>query len=200
MCCTRLAENTWCKNSPSPRHRTTLSGCIFATKACIDNRKKNLLNSNISFMSSQYGELRPSSGWDRFVSLGHPRQISAGFASWQRYCTASTGWPKEFGTIIILYAWTLPNISQFSKLFHYQNQEKFVIILLLEIPPHLKCVTTLACEMSNVLKATIENKTTSVTCGAISGVAGFSASSSSKAETYWTFDVKTAGCDSYFRQ
>ena len=24
-------------------------------------------------MSSQYGELRPTSGWDRFVSLGHPR-------------------------------------------------------------------------------------------------------------------------------
>jgi len=23
-------------------------------------------------MSPQYGELRPTSGWDRFVSLGHP--------------------------------------------------------------------------------------------------------------------------------
>jgi len=29
-------------------HRIALSGYIFATKACIDNRKKNLLNSNIS--------------------------------------------------------------------------------------------------------------------------------------------------------
>jgi len=28
------------KNSPSQHHRTTLSGHIFATKACIDNRKK----------------------------------------------------------------------------------------------------------------------------------------------------------------
>jgi len=35
------------KNSPSAYHRTTLSGYIFATKARIDNRKKNLLNSNI---------------------------------------------------------------------------------------------------------------------------------------------------------
>ena len=35
------------KNSPSGHHCTTLSGYIFATKACIDNRK-NLLNSNIS--------------------------------------------------------------------------------------------------------------------------------------------------------
>jgi len=36
------------KNSPSGHHRTTLLGYIFATKARIDNRKKNLLNSNIS--------------------------------------------------------------------------------------------------------------------------------------------------------
>ena len=36
------------KKSPSGHHRTTLSGYIFATKARIDNRKKNLLSSNIS--------------------------------------------------------------------------------------------------------------------------------------------------------
>jgi len=43
MCCTRLAENIprkkSPKNSPAGHHGTTLSGCIFATKACIDNRK-----------------------------------------------------------------------------------------------------------------------------------------------------------------
>jgi len=38
-----------------------------------------------------------------------------------------------------------------------------MIILSLKIPPHLECVATLPCEMSSVLKATIENKTTSVT-------------------------------------
>jgi len=35
------------KNSPSAHHRTHLSGCISAPKACIHNRK-NLLNNNIS--------------------------------------------------------------------------------------------------------------------------------------------------------
>jgi len=35
------------KKSPSGHHRTTLLGYIFATKARIDNRKKNLLSSNI---------------------------------------------------------------------------------------------------------------------------------------------------------
>ena len=47
MCCTRLADNTGRKKSPSGHHHTTLLGCIFANKACIDNWK-NLLNSNIS--------------------------------------------------------------------------------------------------------------------------------------------------------
>jgi len=36
------------KKSPSAHHRTTLSGYVFATKARIDNRKKNFLNSSIS--------------------------------------------------------------------------------------------------------------------------------------------------------
>ena len=39
-CCTRLAENTGRKKSPSRHHRTTFSGHIFATKAHIYNRKK----------------------------------------------------------------------------------------------------------------------------------------------------------------
>ena len=35
--------------------------------------KKNLVSSNISSTCpSKYGELRPTSGWDRFGSLGHP--------------------------------------------------------------------------------------------------------------------------------
>jgi len=48
MCCTWLAENIGCQNLPSVHHRTTLWGYIFAAKACIDSRKKNLLSSNIS--------------------------------------------------------------------------------------------------------------------------------------------------------
>jgi len=73
-CCTRLAENTGRKKSPFWHHRTTLSGYIFATKECIDNRKK-LLNSNTSSTcpdnTVNFGP-PPTSGWDRFTSLGHP--------------------------------------------------------------------------------------------------------------------------------
>jgi len=49
--------------------------------------KKLVKQQYLLHMSAQYGELRPTSGWDRFVSLGKPQVISTGFASWQRYCT-----------------------------------------------------------------------------------------------------------------
>jgi len=62
-------------------------GCIFATKARMDNRKKNLLNSNISPTSSQYGGLRPTSGWDRFVTLGHPGKFQRVSRPLFRYCS-----------------------------------------------------------------------------------------------------------------
>jgi len=61
------------RNSPSGHHRATLSGHIFATKARIDNRKKTCFKQHcLSHMSSKYGELRLTSGWDLLASLGHP--------------------------------------------------------------------------------------------------------------------------------
>jgi len=66
----------------APLHN--LSAYIFATKACIDNRKKNVKQQYLLHISLQYGELQPTSGSDRFVSLGHPCQFQRGFTSWQR--------------------------------------------------------------------------------------------------------------------
>jgi len=43
MCCTRslkIQDAKLRKKLPSAHHRTNLSGYIFATKACIDNRKE----------------------------------------------------------------------------------------------------------------------------------------------------------------
>ena len=60
------------QKSPSGHHPTNLSGYIFATKACVDNRKKLVKQQYLLYICPQYGELRPTSGWDRFVSLGHP--------------------------------------------------------------------------------------------------------------------------------
>jgi len=41
-------------------------------QASIDNRKKTVKQQYLPHMSLQYGELRPTSGWDRFTSLWHP--------------------------------------------------------------------------------------------------------------------------------
>jgi len=47
------------KNSSSAHHRRNLSGCSFATKACIDNRE-NVKQQYLLHMFSQYGELWPT--------------------------------------------------------------------------------------------------------------------------------------------
>jgi len=85
MCCTQLAENTGRKQLPSAHHYTTSLGCIFATKACVDNRKKQVKQQYLLHMSSQYGELQHWK-WLRLVGeFGASQQISTGFASWLRY-------------------------------------------------------------------------------------------------------------------
>ena len=56
-----------------------------------------------------------------------------------------------------LYALTLPTINRFSKLCHYQIQEKIYDNTIIKHPPQLTYVATLPCEMSGVLKVTIEN-------------------------------------------
>ena len=61
----------WRIKSPSGHHRTIFSDWIFASKACVDNRKKLIKQQYLLHMSSQYDELRPTSGWDRFGSLRH---------------------------------------------------------------------------------------------------------------------------------
>jgi len=75
MCCARLAGNAGPKKSPkiaiwAPSHK--LSGYVSATKAPINNRKKFVKQQCLPHMASQYGELRPTSGWDLLASLRHP--------------------------------------------------------------------------------------------------------------------------------
>jgi len=50
------------KKSASGHHHTTLSGCIIAIKAHVDNRKNLVKQQYLPHMSLQYGELRPTNG------------------------------------------------------------------------------------------------------------------------------------------
>ena len=63
------------QKSPSAHHRTTLSDYIFAIKVRISNWKKLVKQQYLPHMSSQYGELRPTSSWYLLASLGHPSKF-----------------------------------------------------------------------------------------------------------------------------
>jgi len=82
MCCTQRAENTECKKSPFWHLRTTFSGYILGTKACVNNRKK--------LVKQQYLLHSPHTCADNMVNFGlltaeirwrfgAPLQISTGF-------------------------------------------------------------------------------------------------------------------------
>jgi len=78
MCYTRLAGNVRCKNSPKFAIYRPLHNFVelyLRTRACIDNRKNVVKQQYLLHKSSQYGELQPTSGCDRLVSLGHPAKF-----------------------------------------------------------------------------------------------------------------------------
>ena len=78
------------QKSPSGHHSTTLSGYIFATTARIDNRKKNLLSSNISSRCPHNMVNFGLVAAEIVSGVWAPQLLSTAFASWQRYCTASS--------------------------------------------------------------------------------------------------------------
>ena len=99
----RIAEDTGRKKSPFWHHRTTSSGYIFGTEACIDNRKKNLLNSNTSSTRPDnmvnFGLLTAEICWRVW---GTPANFNGFrvFASWQRYARhSSSGCQPNFATL-----------------------------------------------------------------------------------------------------
>jgi len=72
----QLAENTGSKKSPKIRHLGTIAQLCRAMSSRVRYvstiGKKLVKRQYLPHMSLQYGELRPTSGWDRFVSWGHP--------------------------------------------------------------------------------------------------------------------------------
>jgi len=102
------------QKSPPGHYATTLSRYIFATKACVDNRKKIVKQQKLLYMSPQYGQLRPTSGWDRFINLERRRQfqrvlcfgtVTAGHSNTGRHrnCGAEQTMPPVFGRAPIMF-------------------------------------------------------------------------------------------------
>ena len=76
-CCTQLAENTGRKKVAKNRHLGTIALCraISSQRRHVSTFGKNVKQQYDLHMSSQYDELRPTSGWDRLTSLGHPSKF-----------------------------------------------------------------------------------------------------------------------------
>jgi len=96
--------------------------------------KKLVKQQYVVQMSQQYGELRPTSSWDRFVTLGHPTKFQL------RYCTAcSSGRQPNFvalnrGRHLCLAGWPscwawahIPSCFIFS--VHGQTKIKFCMVV-----------------------------------------------------------------------
>jgi len=93
MCCTRLAENTGRKKVAKNRHLGTIAQLCRAISPQLRHMStigKNLLSSNMSStFSHNMANFGPLAAEIDPVVWG-TLQISTGFASWQRYCTASS--------------------------------------------------------------------------------------------------------------
>jgi len=106
----KYRTQTIAKNLPLHEHHcTTLSGCTFATKTSIDNRKKLVKQQYLLHLSSQYGIRGPL-----MAEIGLPvwvtQQISTGFAYWLRYSTATSligGQPNFARRLAVSWAGTL---------------------------------------------------------------------------------------------
>ena len=129
------------QKSPSGHHRTILSGYIFVTTARLDNREKLVKQQYLLYMSSQYVELRPTSGWDRFVNLGHGFRVFAELLHGTLHCESI----KQDTTILSI---TSPNVDRFSIFFTDRLNSKYATKSSLTIPLHLKGVAELPCETS----------------------------------------------------
>jgi len=75
-CCTRLAENTGRKKVAKNRHLGTIVQICRAISSQLRHistiGKKHVKQQYVLHMSLQFGELRPTNGWDGLTSLGHP--------------------------------------------------------------------------------------------------------------------------------
>jgi len=75
-CCARLAANAGPKKLPKIGHLGTIAQLCRAISSQLRHiwtiGKRLVKQQYLLHMSTQYGELRPTNGWDQLAGLGHP--------------------------------------------------------------------------------------------------------------------------------
>jgi len=139
MCCTRLAGNTGRKMTQKIANcasSQTLSSYIFATKACIDNRK-NLLSSNMCSRCPHnmvnFGPLTAEIGWR---VLGHPSKFQG--VSRLGFVTAATSLiacqPNFARCLAVSWAGTLYIFVGSCPLTEFRNVQNSLCVQVLHSP------------------------------------------------------------------
>jgi len=113
MYCTRLAENKGCKKSQKILHLGTIAQLCRAESLQLRHvstmGKKLVKQQYLLHMSSKYGELWPTNGWDRYESLWHPSIFQ--WVSHLGFITAATsltgGQPNFAQCLAVSWAGTL---------------------------------------------------------------------------------------------
>jgi len=112
----KMQDTKIAKNSPSAHHRTTLSGYVFATKACIDDRKQILFNSNISSKCSHnMVNFSPLTAERSVWAFAAPQQISMSFAADPHVVGGQVSW--QFRTLNTHHIYTIQQISSIANAF-----------------------------------------------------------------------------------
>jgi len=79
MCCKRIAGNAGRKKVAKNRHLGTIAQLCRAISSQLRHLqtigKKLVKQQYLLWMSTQYGELRQSNGWDLLAGLGHPSKF-----------------------------------------------------------------------------------------------------------------------------
>ena len=113
MCGTRLAENVGPKKVAKNRHLGTIAQLCQAISSQPRHvstiRKKRVKQQYVLKMFPQYGEYRPTNGWDRFGSLGHPIKFQrlSRFALVTAATSLTGGQPNFAGCLAVSWAATL---------------------------------------------------------------------------------------------
>jgi len=122
---TSTHENTGSKKSPKIRHLRTIAQLCRAISSQLRHvstiGKKLVKQQYLLHISPQYGKLRPTNGWDRFTSLGHPSKFQ--WVLRLAFVTATTsligGQPNFARCLAISWAGTL--YIHFRRLLPRQN-------------------------------------------------------------------------------
>jgi len=121
-----LAEYTGCKNSPKIPHLRTIAQLCRAISSQL-RHVSTIGQQYLLHMFSQYGELRPTSGWDRLAGLGHPSKFQRVLRYRLRYCTDVVQWRSTklrtmFGSLLGWYTiYTLPATLALTEFYQVQN-------------------------------------------------------------------------------